>query len=249
MRLIQLALSILVVVVHLTYSAGWTREYYDDYEEFEDVGMAASILSRFYAGVGLGTIEFDVGNISKVARSNDILNQNTLISDSESSSGIGAKLFGGIKVTDNIALEAGWASLGEWKFDIVVRGDDPSNPDTFQQSFNIGGKVEIDTLIIGAVINYDIPSTSFGILARAGIIVWDSSVSAAVNPDPTPSSTADTAFSDSGSGTDTHFSLGGYYNLSKHLQLMGGWDRFDLKSGEESGLSVDLLYVALRLRG
>ncbi len=204
MRLIQFTLATLIVLIQLTYSVAWSREYYDDYEDFEDVGPIATISSRIYGGVGLGTVEFDVGNISKVARSNDILNQNSFISDSESSSGIGAKLFGGIKVTDNIALEAAWASLGEWNFDILVRSD---QPETLGQIFTIGGKVEIDTFILAGVINYDIPSTRFGIFGRAGLIVWDSSVSASVTPDPTPSSPADTAFSDSGSGTDTHFSL------------------------------------------
>ncbi|MCK4586800.1 MAG: outer membrane beta-barrel protein [Gammaproteobacteria bacterium] len=134
--------------------------------------------------------------------------------DSAFDSAVGWKLFGGYEVNNNLAIEGGYTSFGEM--------DGPT-------IFGFSTSVEPTGFELAAIGSYPI-NDQFSFFGKLGFLAWDFKVN------------IDGLGSDSTTGTDIFFGLGGKYNLSNNLDLRATWERYTVEGDNIDLLSASVVY-------
>jgi len=129
---------------------------------------------------------------------------------------IGWKIFGGYALNDVLAVEGGYTSFGDADYTI---------PSIFAPG--VSASLETTGFEIAAVGNFPVNS-QFSLFGKVGLLAWDSEASASG-----PGGSA----SDSETGTDVFFGVGGQYEISGNLAIRGSWERYTL----DGDLDIDFL--------
>ena len=130
---------------------------------------------------------------------------------------IGWKIFGGYALNDVLAIEGGYTSFGD--ADWTLSG--------FTLPPGVSTSLETTGFEIAAVGNFPINS-QFSLFGKVGLLAWDAEVSA---------SDSSGSASDSETGTDVFFGVGGQYEISGNLAIRGSWERYTL----DGDLDIDFL--------
>lgn len=164
-----------------------------------------------YAGIGFGRTSIDVGDTSGF---------NVTVDDTDS----GFKVYGGYQIINNLAIEAGYANLGEA---------------TFVFGPAVTAKFEAAAVFVDAV--GTLPLTDgFALLGRAGLAFTQAELSA-------------TRFGFSASEKEDDVSLklglGAQYSFTKNLALRAEWERYLEVGGETTGeADIDIASVSLNVK-
>lgn len=166
------------------------------------MGMVGNAVAAngFYAGVSVGAATVDAcGSAGALGL--------TACDDSDT----GWKIFGGYDLTENFALEAAWADLGEMT---------ASAP-------GVSGGIEADGVIMD--IKGTLPlADQFGIFGKVGFIMWEAEGSGALS-----------GLDDD--GTDFAYGVGAQYMLNEQFSIIGEWERFDFDSDDVDLLSAGIM--------
>jgi len=124
----------------------------------------------------------------------------------------GWKLYGGYAFNRNIAVEAGYAYLGEMS----------------AGGFGVNGSVELDGFM--ASLKGSLPlNESVSLFARVGAIAWDAEGGGALS-----------GFDDD--GTDLTYGVGVEFALTENFGLLGEWERFDIDDEDVDLISLGARY-------
>lgn len=163
------------------------------------VGSAAA-QNGFYAGVSAGEASIDACD-----------NAGALGLTSCDDSDTGWKIFGGYDLTENFAIEAAWADLGEMT---------ASAP-------GVSGGIEGKGFIMD--VKGTLPlADQFGIFAKLGFIMWDAEGSGALS-----------GLDDD--GTDFAYGFGAQYMINEQFGILGEWERFDFDGDDVDLLSAGVM--------
>lgn len=166
-----------------------------------------------YAGIGFGRTSIDVGDTSGLAVSVD---------DTDS----GFKLYGGYQFTNNIAVEAGYADLGE----ATING-------------NVGlpftSKFEASAIFVDAVGTLPL-SNEFALLGRAGLAFTKAELSVGV---------AGVSVAEKEDDVSLKLGLGAQYSFTKNVALRAEWERYFDVGGDTTGEGdIDLAGISLNVK-
>jgi len=140
----------------------------------------------------------------------------------------GYKLFGGYNFSKNLAVEFGYADLGE----ISASGTDTG----------LGtASLNIETTAIFVTVNGIFPvSQNVNLFAKAGMARWDMDLSA------TSSVLGSASLSDD--GFDILFGVGASFDVSKTVSIRAEWERFAVGDAETTGEGdIDLLTAGVTI--
>ena len=176
-------------------------------------GPAIAQDTGFYVGGALGQSSFDVDCTG------------TTSCDDEDSSW---KIFGGYQFNKNLALEFGYADLGEATASVSV------------PPFTINGTLEATVWELVAVGSLPL-ADRFSIFGKIGLYRADTDISASV---PGLGSA-----SESDSNTDLTFGIGARYDFARNLGVRLEWQRYQDVGGDFGGATlesdVDVMSVAV----
>jgi OOP family OmpA-OmpF porin len=155
----------------------------------------------FYFGAGAGTTDFDVcGSLAGLGV--------TSCDDKDS----GFKVYAGMGISPNLAVEVGWVDLGK----ATATGP--------------GGSASVKADGIQAAALGILPiNPRFRVFGKAGVYAWDASASG-----PGGSLSDD--------GIDIMFGVGLAWNMAPRLDLRAEWERFDVDGDDVDMLSVGVQY-------
>ena len=129
-------------------------------------------------------------------------------------SAIGWRIFGGYKLNEVLAVEGGYTSFGEMDGPDVLGFSTSIEPTGFE---------------VAAVGSFPINS-QLSLFGRVGLLAWDFQVNVSG------------LGSDSTTGTDVFFGLGGQYEISGNLAVRAGWDRYTIEDGDIDFLSASAVF-------
>ncbi len=170
-------------------------------------GAAVAAGPEMYAGLGVGQSMIDVsGSDLDALAAADGLATTTTVDDNDTA----WKIFGGYRVTENIAVEAGYMDYGTITADSIVTAP-------------VAGSIDIDLDITAW--HFDVVgilplNDQFEMFARLGLAIWDvdGSYSAVAGGLGFSGSTDD-------DGSDFHLGLGASYALMDNFSLRAEWER------------------------
>lgn len=187
--------------------------------------LAFAAESGLYAGVGVGSADYDVNAADLDAELASVGIRSSSTVDKRDTAW---KVFGGYQVNRNFAIEAGYVDLGAVNTDSRV---------TSPFSASTTAKTETNGLaVVGVGI---LPVTNrFSILGKAGVYVWETEAKATV-VGPSFGVSGVSRSSASADGTDFTFGLGAKYDLTNNFSIRGEWDRYKLEDTDVNVLSLN----------
>lgn len=168
-----------------------------------------------YVGAGVGQASYDVGDTTGIVAPR--------VDDSDT----GFKLYGGYQFTPNIAVEAGYADLGEARLAGIVLGI------PFDSSFEASALYAdvVGTLPLGS---------GFSVFGRLGVAMTFAELNVA---------TAGGSASVDDDEGNVKFGLGAEFAFSRDVAMRLEWERYVDVGGDNTGESdVDLAGVSLNVR-
>ena len=178
----------------------------------------------FYAGFGAGATRVDdfCDDVRDLA-SAVAIGFGGAVGTSCDDEDTGWKVFGGARLSPNLALELGYVDLGEADVDFRVE-------DTFGNA-----NVEVDAFVYSLLLIYPV-SESFSIFGKVGGFYWDAEAEATVVG--FGSADADE------NGTDLMFGVGGAFNITKNISVRAEWERYnDIEDYDVDMLSGSVVYM------
>ncbi len=139
--------------------------------------------------------------------------------------GNGWKIFGGYKLTDNIAVEGGYYNLGESEQKGVAFTD---------AATSISGTTDMSVKASGIGLTgvYSVPvMDNFEVFGKAGVMIWDAE--AELTNTVATGGSALPSITDSVDGTDAMFGVGANYNFTENWGVRGEYEKVggDLDAG------------------
>jgi OOP family OmpA-OmpF porin len=174
-------------------------------------GACAASAADFYVGGSVGS--------SRYHADDDVANGFTVNDKNDT----GYKLFGGVSITENFGVEAGYVNLGKLKFTDTSFG--PA----------VSGTIKGTGFFVDAVGTLPLGSSGFAVLGKIGVFNGKAKATAT---GPLGSGSADD------SGTDVKFGIGASYTITKSLQVRAEWERYRFNIDGDKG-DTDLLSVGL----
>ncbi len=140
-------------------------------------------------------------------------------------SAIGWKIFGGYELNEILAVEGGYVSFGEM--------DGPVIPVIVGTNIvNVSTSAEPTGFELAAVGNFPINS-QFSVFGKVGLLAWDFKVTA---------SALGQSASESTTGTDVFYGVGGQYEISGNLAVRASWERYTIEDGDIDFLSASAVF-------
>ncbi len=129
-------------------------------------------------------------------------------------SAIGWKIFGGYEINEILAVEGGYTSFGEMDGPTILGFSTSVEPTGYE---------------IAAVGNFPINS-QLSLFGKVGLLAWD--FKANING----------LGSNSTTGTDAFYGLGGQYEISGNLAVRASWERYTIEDGDIDFLSASAVF-------
>lgn len=192
---------------------------------------------EWYIGVGAGVSAYDIpGDLEEIFGGLD-----ELTDEIDSFPGIGAtfefededtgvKIFAGIPINPNLAVEFGYVDLGETTVEFTMDSDGTSAPPGMT---SISSSISVDGFNAAVVGSLPV-SDSVSLNGRVGVYLWD--VEAEFNSVDTTGEFFNDSFSVSDDGNDIYYGLG----------LDVGWLRLFYEIYDIDGDDINLAGVAVR---
>ena len=183
----------------------------------------------WYGGVGFGQSDYDLG----VSDFDD----GSLLSGNVDETDTAFKIFLGNRINENVSIEFGYLNLGEATFEGVSDGS-ALLFDGLWEAGPVSADAETDGIHLAFIGNIPI-SDRLGLMAKAGLFVWDVSLGL-----------SDTSGSYSGDedGTDLFFGLGLDYEITDKVAIRGEWERYSMDFGIDGDIDADLFSASLIFR-
>lgn len=146
---------------------------------------------------------------------------------------------GGIHLTENLSVEAGYADLGE----VTLSTNGPLTETVWGSRYTVDGSISANATGYFFGMRGTAPlNDSFNVYGRAGVYSWESdgTVSGAVTID---GSTGTTKIAD---GNDFYFGFGAEFALSDTTAVTAGWDSYGLDY-EGDNVDINTYTIGLKL--
>lgn len=149
------------------------------------------------------------------------------VSADDSDSGL--KIFGGVKITPNFAIEAAYTNLGEYTVSALSDGSS-----FFYSAGSVNYSAEATAVSVAARVMAPI-NPSLGVHAKIGFARWDFEDEFTNNG---------FGFSSSDDGTDAYLALGGSFNATPNLSFQLEFERYaDVAESDVDVIGLGVAYL------
>ncbi len=186
--------------------------------------------SHWYVGTAVGNV---IGSRSSNEYRTDLANSGVAVSSLDvDDSRIGWKFNIGFDVSQSVAIEAGYMDLND--VNLEANGELTDVAAFAANGSNIQPN-SADGFTLSSIYRYSV-SQNFGLTGSIGVFNWDGDFSTRVQP------ADENISSDSNSGTDFYFGLGGGYQLFDDVTLSIEWEHYQLDSENAEIWSIGVDY-------
>lgn len=187
----------------------------------------AEALPSGYVGIGFGSTKFDDVDTSFLEQDCvGIISFGGTCSVSSDDSDTGLKIFGGMQVNPNFALELSYVDLGE--------ASATETASLFGISFVEEDTAEATGFAIAAVGLWPVHDR-IDLFGKVGLFMWDVDAELEIFID----GALDSRFSDSESGTDPFFGIGANFAVTDNFTIRAEWERYTSVGDEIDGYDVE----------
>jgi len=125
-------------------------------------------------------------------------------------SAVGWKIFAGYEISDILAVEGGYTSFGEMDGPTILGSSTSVEPTGFEV----------------AVVGNSPINSQLSVFGKVGLLAWDFQTNLGVFGSETTT------------GTDVFYGIGGQYEVSGNLAMRASWERYTIEDGDIDLLSV-----------
>jgi OOP family OmpA-OmpF porin len=182
-------------------------------------GVASAQDFKPYIGLGFGSASIDAGTTLSGSSSED---------DTDTA----YKIFAGVDLHQNFALEAGYIDFGTYSLSVPNGSSAVLDGDTVEaDGFDLGLTADTTAWTIAAVLKTQVGSVTP--YAKLGMFAWDSDFDVTVDGVSLETSTDD--------GTDMFYGLGLGYSVSDAVSLRAEYEIYDVDGADVDVISAGIV--------